>query len=284
MSRFGQRTRVSTAISAWMPTGDEVPQNPTSIEMLLAGGGGAGGVPNGIGGPPSPAGAGSGGGAGGLYSSVTSNPGGGPGGVVASATAIAAGVTYTITIGGSATPSTFAAPTIPTITSNAGSPGGPSGGTAGGAAGAYTGNPSTYAGGPGSDYPPEASQGGGGGGAAGTGFASSDVPNVARGGNAITNTIRAASPTFPQSYSGGGGGGEAVARRGSQGPGGGTYGTGATANPSSFASANPGQPGVCVFRYPDTFPTAPTTTGSPELITTGGYHIYTFTSSGTVSW
>lgn len=282
MSRFGQRTRVSTAISGWMPSGDEVPQNPSSIEMLLVGGGGGGGTGNNIFYPSNPSQSGGGGGAGGVYSSVASNPGGGPGGTVASATSIASGVTYTITIGGSGTPSTFAAPTISTITANGGG-GGAYGGGPGGSAGAYTGNPSTYSAGGTGPAAPEASQGGGGAGAGGNGVNGGQYPtNYGQGGAAITNTIRAASPTFPQSYGGGGGGGEVPGRIPGNVSGGGTYGRGGNGVVSTSPAA--GQPGVCVFRYPDTFPTAPTTTGSPTLTTTGGYHIYTFTASGTIAW
>ena len=64
MSRFGSRTRVSTAISGWMPTGDE--PVPTTNFLVVAGGGGASGN---IGG---------GGGGGGMRCSVTAS-GGSPG-------------------------------------------------------------------------------------------------------------------------------------------------------------------------------------------------------------
>jgi hypothetical protein len=39
-----------------------------------------------------------------------------------------------------------------------------------------------------------------------------------------------------------------------------------------------------IIRYPDTFPDAASTTGSASLTTSGGYKIYTFTGSGSITW
>jgi hypothetical protein len=39
-----------------------------------------------------------------------------------------------------------------------------------------------------------------------------------------------------------------------------------------------------VIRYPNTFKDAASTTGSPTFTNTGGYKIYTFTSSGTITF
>lgn len=46
----------------------------------------------------------------------------------------------------------------------------------------------------------------------------------------------------------------------------------------------PGSSGVLIIRYPDYFDRldAAAQTGSPQVVTTGGYHIYTFTGSGSV--
>jgi hypothetical protein len=38
------------------------------------------------------------------------------------------------------------------------------------------------------------------------------------------------------------------------------------------------------LRYADTFALAVATTGSPTQTTTGGYHIYTFTASGSITF
>jgi hypothetical protein len=39
-----------------------------------------------------------------------------------------------------------------------------------------------------------------------------------------------------------------------------------------------------ILRYPDTFSLATATTGSPTVTTTGGYRIYTFTASGSITF
>jgi hypothetical protein len=39
-----------------------------------------------------------------------------------------------------------------------------------------------------------------------------------------------------------------------------------------------------IIRYPDFFPAATTTTGSPTILVTGGYRIYTWTQSGTITF
>jgi hypothetical protein len=41
---------------------------------------------------------------------------------------------------------------------------------------------------------------------------------------------------------------------------------------------------VVIVRYPTTFVAASATTGSPTVATTGGYRIYTFTASGSITF
>jgi hypothetical protein len=45
-----------------------------------------------------------------------------------------------------------------------------------------------------------------------------------------------------------------------------------------------GGSGVVIVRYPDGYPQATSTTGSPTISTTGGYRIYTFTASGSITF
>jgi hypothetical protein len=48
--------------------------------------------------------------------------------------------------------------------------------------------------------------------------------------------------------------------------------------------SNAGGSGIVVIRYADTFALAASTTGSPTQTTTGGYNIYTFTASGSITF
>jgi hypothetical protein len=64
------------------------------------------------------------------------------------------------------------------------------------------------------------------------------------------------------------------------GGGGGTYAT-AGSPPDNGAA---GGSGIVIIRYLATFSDAVATTGSPTLSTFGGYKIYTFTSSGSITW
>jgi hypothetical protein len=45
-----------------------------------------------------------------------------------------------------------------------------------------------------------------------------------------------------------------------------------------------GGSGIVIIRYLDTYPAATSTTGSPTITTAGGYRIYTFTGSGTLTY
>ena len=63
-----------------------------------------------------------------------------------------------------------------------------------------------------------------------------------------------------------------VANRGGGGGGGGTG-----------ASGGNGGSGVVILRYPDSYAAA-TTTGSPTITVSGGYRIYKFTQSGTITF
>jgi enterochelin esterase-like enzyme len=52
----------------------------------------------------------------------------------------------------------------------------------------------------------------------------------------------------------------------------------------SGQSSGAGGSGFVAIRYPDTFPAAIATTGSPTITVTGGYRIYSWTGSGSVTF
>jgi hypothetical protein len=45
-----------------------------------------------------------------------------------------------------------------------------------------------------------------------------------------------------------------------------------------------GGSGIVVIRYADVYAAAANTTGSPNVTIAGGYRVYTFTSSGTITF
>jgi hypothetical protein len=65
----------------------------------------------------------------------------------------------------------------------------------------------------------------------------------------------------------------------------GTVNTGGGGGGEEFGDAivGSGGSGIVIVRYSDTEPAA-TTTGSPTVTVTGGYRIYQFTSSGTITF
>jgi hypothetical protein len=83
---------------------------------------------------------------------------------------------------------------------------------------------------------------------------------------------------------GSGGGGD-----GNNGTGNGTAGTtntggGGGGGGYSNETAYAGGSGVVIIRYADSFAAASNTTGSPNVTVSGGYRIYKFTSSGTITF
>lgn len=136
---------------------------------------------------------------------------------------------------------------------------------------------------------------GGGGGAGAVGGNATAVNAAGNGGAGASNSYSGASVT----YAGGGGGGtyNSPNNAGAGGSGGGgtggngNAGTAGTANTggggggsSNTWAGNAGGSGIVIIRYPDTNAAARATTGSPAVTQTGGYRIYTFTGSGTITF
>ena len=71
---------------------------------------------------------------------------------------------------------------------------------------------------------------------------------------------------------------------GGSGAGGSTGGGGGGGGDNPSAVGANGGSGVFILRYPDSFPTATSTTGSPTVTTSGGYRYYKFTGSGSITF
>lgn len=142
---------------------------------------------------------------------------------------------------------------------------------------------------------PGVCSGGGGAGAVG-----GDAVNLTSGG--AGGIGKAFSISGVSTYYGGGGGGGRSTTGGTQaagGQGGGANGFNGTATSTSSGSPNTGGgggggfsattggaggSGIVIIRYPNSYPAANGTTGSPTVANTGGWRTYTFTQSGTISF
>ena len=275
---------------------------PVMIDLLLvAGGGPGGGTSYGNGG-------GGGGGAGGLlyYGAETPKT---PNG---SARSAVPGTTYTITIGAGGngtvaggtntkgTNTTFIGGAL-SFTAFAGGRGGGyagsggdlSGGSGGGEYTGTTGFVSGQGNPGGTGSGPDSYSGGGGGGAGAAGA------NAGNGGVGLAYAISGSS-TY---YAGGGAGdGRTTTGTGGQGGGGdGSYANGAGHGGSGGENTGGGGGGMCdnmnggtrsgnggsgvvILRYADTSAAAYSTTGSPTITVAGGYRVYKFTSSGSITF
>lgn len=146
---------------------------------------------------------------------------------------------------------------------------------------------------------------GGGGGGAGVVGGTSSSTTGGNGGNGLSSSITGTA-TY---YAGGGGGGVwygygSLTLAGSSGLGGGgrgssglvtggngTAGTAATGGGGggggggfTWPEGYQGGSGVVIIRYPDSNPAATATTGSPTITVAGGYRIYRWTTSGSVTF
>jgi hypothetical protein len=101
--------------------------------------------------------------------------------------------------------------------------------------------------------------GGGGGGSKGSGNAAGGNGGAGGGGNGAGNSI---GPVAGTANTGGGGGG----------------------NASNHSPSVGGGSGVVIIRYADTFAAPTATSGSPTITVAGGYRVYQWTSSGSITF
>lgn len=279
-----------------------LPAAPSSVQYLFVGAGGGGGTQR--------------------AGTVNGGGGGGGGYRTSPALTVGAGVTYTIQVGGGASGGTngtntgiFATAPFAAVWSNGGGYGGgnqapsplgdgASGGSGGGGGGRPTGGGPKPGGartvghgnngGAGSNG---GYRGGGGGGSGGAGAAAiwpNPAPTVGagNGGLGTFSTISGANT----GYSGGGGGagqpgglgGSGIGGRGSFPPGPTPAGNGLTnqgggGGGGDAGAGGSGGSGVAIIKYPASNRDG-TTTGSPEYSNTGGFKVYKFNGSGSISW
>ena len=137
----------------------------------------------------------------------------------------------------------------------------------------------------------------GGGGAGGVGGDAVNLTSAGNGGIGKAFTISGTS-TY---YGGGGGGGRSTTggTTSTGGLGGGANGYNGTATTVGSGTVNTGGgggggfsattggaggSGIVIIRYPNSYPAANGTTGSPTVANTGGWRTYTFTQSGSISF
>ena len=153
-----------------------------------------------------------------------------------------------------------------------------------------------YAGGNGAPANPNSNPQNGYAGYAGAGGAQGDGSTSVGGTGGAGGSYTAGYVGGAGAYSGGGGGGGGGTGWGINGGAGGAGGQrtwtstswnniGTTwGNGAAMGTGNVGTQGIVAIQYPDTYPAATSTTGSPSIVVTGGYRVYTWTSSGSVTF
>ena len=127
---------------------------------------------------------------------------------------------------------------------------------------------------------------GGGGGAGTVGLPAVTAGYGGNGGAGIASSISGTVTT----YAGGGGAFGATGGAATGGAGGGGTGANGTANTGGGGAGGGsgtgynGGSGIVIIRYPDTFRAATSTTGSPTITVAGGFRVYKFTASGSITF
>jgi hypothetical protein len=115
-----------------------------------------------------------------------------------------------------------------------------------------------------------------------TGVALTSSGQYFAGGGAGVKDSTTAGDFYPGGAGGGGAGGNNSGTKlnGQSG----APNTGGGAGGSRDANGGTGGSGVVVIRYADSYPLAAATTGSPTVTTAGGYRVYQYNSSGTITF
>lgn len=138
---------------------------------------------------------------------------------------------------------------------------------------------------------------GGGGGGAGSAGANGTASKGGDGGNGLQYSISGTATYYAggggaygtttlasRGLGGLGGGGTAAYTAGTSGGAGGANTGGGAGGSSSSGAGSPGGSGILILRYPDSYPAATSTTGSPTITVAGGWRTYIFTQSGTITF